>query len=198
MKVLIPFADGMEEMEAIILTDVLRRGGVEVTTTSLLPDQCVNPKDPDSPKQAIKASRNTFHLADTYIGSMHEKDFATFSMILLPGGLAGTENLEKSIGISRALAFFQKEKKWIGAICAAPRVLLKHGILQPGDEYTAYPGATQEGPGYSGKPVQSIPEKKIITGKGPGTAFELALAILEILVGRDKTLEVKNGLQFAH
>ncbi|MCC5813649.1 MAG: DJ-1/PfpI family protein [Leptospira sp.] len=186
-KVLVPMANGMEEMEAIIIVDVLRRGGVQVVSASLHDDVAT----------PIHASRNTIHLADTTLSKLLPEYWKEFDMIFLPGGNEGANALERSASIKKILNYFQEKNQWIGAICAAPRVLLNHGILQEGDLYTAYPGATPENSGYTGQSVQKNDSLKIITGKGPGAAFAFALEILEILEGDKVRNQVQSGLQLA-
>lgn len=195
-KVCVFLASGMEEMEAIILIDVLRRGGIEVTTYAGEKAQHIHSGLPIQPENLIQASRNTWHLADKTLEGVKDEEFLEYDMILFPGGLQGTNYWNSHPRTPSILRLMQSQKKWIGAICAAPKILLTHQILIEGDRYTAYPKATEEKSGYSGKAVEVLKEKKIITSKGPGTAFLMALQILEELVGTDIKNSVENGLQF--
>lgn len=180
-RVLIPLYPGFEEMEAIILIDVLRRGNVEVVSAS-------------PTKEPVIASRNTIHLADRILS---EIDPNHFDAIVLPGGLNGTKNLMASQEIKTFLHSFHSAKKQIGAICAAPAVLRTFNILTGEDPYTAFP-STQDlakgaGGKYTGKRIESF--HHIHTSVGPGSAFEFALYLLELWEGKEVMQKVKQGLQ---
>ncbi|PJZ46483.1 DJ-1 family glyoxalase III [Leptospira brenneri] len=179
-RVFIPLCTGFEEMEAIILIDVLRRGNVEVVSGG-------KSKDP------ILASRKTLHLADKIFSEIIPDDF---DAILLPGGLEGTRQLMNDPEISRILKSFQTKNKMIGAICAAPNVLRNLDIITGEDPYTAFPSNEDltkgKGGKYTGQRIESY--NNIHTSIGPGSAFEFALYILEKLEGKDVMEKVKLGL----
>ncbi|WCL49300.1 DJ-1 family glyoxalase III [Leptospira sp. GIMC2001] len=177
-KVMIPLAEGFEEMEAIILIDVLRRGKVQVTSCGLKAGPII-------------ASRGTIHTPDSLItDNLH----GTFDMIVLPGGLKGTEGLMNSQELSNMLINHANNSGWIGAICAAPNILRKLNIISGDDPYTAYPSTLQlaDGGKYSGARI--VIQNRIITSIAVGSAFEFALKILEILQGEDIEKEVRAGL----
>lgn len=176
-KVLVPFADGMEEMEAVVITDVLRRADIEVQTVSLTNEKIVT------------GSRNTKHIADVTLESI---DPAKFDMIILPGGKKGTENLGKNQTILQILKEFSQQKKFIGAICAAPSILIREKILHPGDLFTGFPGSVPDIEGNTNQPVAIT--NRIITGIGPGYSFEFALEVVKLLCGEEKYQETKKGL----
>ncbi len=173
--VLVPLAEGFEEMEGIIVVDVLRRAGFDVVTASLN----------DGP---VKAARQTVHIADMTLDQAIQKGLS-FDLIVLPGGGKGAENLAADARIASLLKEMKREQKWIAAICAAPNVLLKHGILGDQDRFTLFPG-TMPGrhPGYA-PDERVVVSGRVVTSKGPGTAFEFALSLVEQLGGaalRDK------------
>lgn len=180
-RVFIPLCTGFEEMEAIILIDVLRRGNVEVVSGG-------------KTKEPILASRKTLHLADKVFSEINP---AEFDAILLPGGLEGTKHLMADPEISKILNSFQSEKKLIGAICAAPSALRNLGIISGNDPYTAFPSSEDltkgKGGKYTGKRIES--HNHVHTSVGPGSAFEFALYLLEILEGKEIMEKVKAGLQ---
>lgn len=180
-RVLIPLCPGFEEMEAIILIDVLRRGNVEVVSIG-------------KSKAPILASRKTLHLADKTFSEIVPNEF---DAILLPGGLEGTKQLMKDPEISNILKSFQTKSKMIGAICAAPNVLRNLDIISGEDPYTAFPSpddlAKGKGGKYTGERIVS--HNNIHTSIGPGSAFEFALYILERLEGEEVMEKVKLGLQ---
>ncbi|TGL24529.1 DJ-1/PfpI family protein [Leptospira yanagawae] len=183
-KVLVPLCPGFEEMEAIILIDVLRRGKVEVVSVS-------------KTKEPIIASRNTIHLADKTFSEVKADDF---DAMILPGGLNGTKNLLAEGEVHSLLHSFHNSQKHIAAICAAPAVLRKLKIISKEDPYTAFPStedlAKGEGGKYTGKRIES--HNRVHTSIGPGSAFEFALYILELLEGKSVMETVKQGLQLPH
>lgn len=226
-KVLVLYAQGMEEMEAIITVDVLRRAGLTVVTASLDPRHCVRSVDelgdPGLSSKAsqgggsyLTASRNTYHLADRDLDSVLNTDLGVLSelsvssdprvsfepserldydLIVLPGGLGGTQKLDQDPRIPGLLRKFQSQGKWIAAICAGPSVLLNHGILTTDQNYTAYPGSTPQNGNYTGSPLE-VTRNRIVTSRGPGTAFIFALQLVEILSGKEKRDKVEAALQF--
>ncbi|PJZ66486.1 protease [Leptospira wolffii] len=175
-KVLIPFANGMEEMEAVILVDVLRRAGIEVVSAGLS-------------QGPVTSSRGVRILPDVLLSEIDPYDF---DMILLPGGKTGTQNLKENPVLGEILLKFSEEKRWVGAICASPGVLLHHNILNESVPFTAFPGSVPKTPNYTGNRIEI--SGKILTSIGPGSAFEFALKIVQILVGTDKEKEVRAGL----
>jgi 4-methyl-5(b-hydroxyethyl)-thiazole monophosphate biosynthesis len=180
-KVAVLLADGFEEMEAIIFVDVLRRGTIDVITASISSDKIV------------KASRNTTHIADSLLSELNPDDF---ELIFLPGGMKGTENLISS-SASKAFALeFEKQSKYIAAICAAPNALRKWGIIKSETKFTAFPGSTKiaEGTGgfYTAQRIQE--DGKILTSVAPGSAFEFSLYILEKLTNHEMRKKVEESL----
>ena len=178
MKVLVPLADGFEEMEGIIIIDVLRRAGLEVRTASIRPGE-------------VLASRKTRHLADTTLDAVRS-DF--FDAVVLPGGGEGARNLAASSDLAEILKKMKQSGKLIGAICAAPNVLLQHGILGETDRFTLHPDTLPVE--YAGTYVDEhvVRNGRIFTSKGPGTAFEFALAIVEELCGKEVREKVEGPM----
>lgn len=179
-KVLIPLAQGCEELEAVTLIDLLRRAGIEVITASLT----------DEP---VKCSRNTQIIADTTLDKVINDDF---DLMVLPGGLPGADHLNADPRIHQMINRLASENKQIAAICAAPKVLLENGILD-GKQVTAYPGSLSAMDTsrikLNDKPVQI--DGNVITSKGPGTAMEFALTLIEKLLGADARKQVEEPLQ---
>ncbi|NNF08082.1 MAG: DJ-1/PfpI family protein, partial [Candidatus Eisenbacteria bacterium] len=123
-------------------------------------------------------------------------DIDEFDMIALPGGGPGAENLKNDSRIGAILQTYAMQEKWIAAICAAPKVLAAAGILD-GKKATSYPGIleaedlpTTE---LTQNPVQV--DGKVITSRGPGTAMDFALTLIEVLAGSEKRTEVETPLQ---
>ena len=167
-RVLVPFADGFEEMEGIIIVDVLRRAGIEVVTASLKPGP-------------VLAARGTQHLADVTLESVANDHF---DMIVLPGGAEGARHLEESPMVLTILRKMKESGLGIGAICAAPNVLRNHAILEAGDRFTLHPATLKAGRGGVYEPdARVVHAGNITTSVGPGSAFEFALDLVEQLCG---------------
>jgi 4-methyl-5(b-hydroxyethyl)-thiazole monophosphate biosynthesis len=165
-RVLVPLAEGFEEIEALAIVDVLRRAEIEVVIAGLQPG-------------AVSSARKITVIPDTAIDAV-SSDW--FDMIILPGGQPGTDNLNSDPRIHRLLADFQTGDKLIGAICAAPIILAAAGLLS-GKRATSYPtySARLDGAVYQDRTVVS--DGNIMTSQGAGTAISFALAIVTRLAG---------------
>ena len=182
-KVLIPLAQSCEELEAVTLIDLLRRAEFEVITAGLS----------DEP---ITASRGVRLIPDTTIDAIIEsKQSDSFDLIVLPGGLPGADYLNEDPRIQALLKAQAQSNKYIGAICAAPKVLASSGLLE-NKRATAYPGAL-EGLDLSNIDLtteNTVIDGKVMTSRGPGTAMDFALTIIEELAGKAKRDSVEAGL----
>ncbi len=180
-SVLIPLAEGFEEVEAVGLIDVMRRGGIEVRIAYI--DESLGHG------KVVIGANGIGVKADTAIKNVISEDF---DMMVLPGGWGGTYALAENPRVLELLREF-KEKKVVGAMCAAPYALKKAGVL--GNDYTCYPGAREEidQPGYRDDKKVVI-DGNVMTSQGPGTAVCFGLAIVERLVGRESMQAVKEGM----
>ncbi len=168
-KVLVPLADGFEEIEAITVIDVLRRAGFSVTVAGLKAG-------------AVTGSRKLAVLPDAALDAVLAADY---DMVVFPGGQPGTDHLRKDeriLGIARKM---DEKKKWIGAICAAPLVIRDAGIAT-GCKLTSYPGVEEELKGYVYVRERVVVDGKIVTSRGPGAAMEFALKLVELLESPSK------------
>ena len=167
-RVLVPLANGFEEMEAIIIIDVLRRADVEVVVAGLTPGP-------------LLASRGTRHLADVDLDSvLHD----SFDMIVLPGGAEGARALQADARIKQLLESAHSAGRYIGAICAAPNVLRSFGIIDASTPFTLHPGTADWTTGGDYRPEERVVKyQHILTSVGPGSAFEFALQLVEELCG---------------
>ncbi len=179
-SVVLPLAKGFEELEAVALIDVMRRGGIDVRVAYL--------EDELQGNLVLGANGITIQ-ADTSLKNIISDDF---DMIVLPGGWDGTYALAENARVLELLKEFKKNKI-VGAMCAAPFVLKKAGVL--GNEYTCYPGAKDEidHPGYR-EDSKVVSDGNIITSRGSGTAVCFGLAIVERLVGQETMQAVKDGM----
>ncbi len=178
-KVLVPLAQGCEELEAVTIIDILRRADVHVVTAGL-------------DTQHVRASRGVVLVPDTTLAKALEEDY---DMVVLPGGLPGSDNLANDERLLAMLKEMANSGKFVGAICAAPKVLAKAGVLA-GKRATSYPGVLDRmavpGVTFTGDAVTC--DGKVITSRGPGTALDFALAIVEALCGNAVRTKVEQGL----
>jgi len=177
-SVLVPLAQGCEELEAVTIIDLLRRAGIGVVTAGL----------DDRP---VRASRGTVLVPDV---TLDEAAGQKYDMIVLPGGLPGADHLNDDPRIRGMLKAVAESGGFTAAICAAPKVLAGIGLLE-GRRVTSFPGALDafEGFSYSDDPV--VQDGKLITSRGPGTAMDFALTLIENLAGKHKRDEVEAALQ---
>ena len=169
-KVCVFLADGFEEIEGLTVVDILRRAGVEVTTVSV------------TGEQIIHGAHGIDVLSDHLFDEMHYEEQ---DMLVLPGGMPGTKNLGAHKGLESLLRQFFEEKKYLAAICAAPSVFGAYGFLQ-GRKATAYPGLEEALTGAEYVQDDVVISDFIITSRGMGTAIPFALALTELLSGKEK------------
>ncbi len=178
--VLVPLAQGCEELEAVTITDLLTRAGVEVVTAGL-------------DGNIVVASRGMKLVADKLLDDVINNDF---DMIVLPGGLPGADHLNNDPRIQAIVKRLATNNKYTAAICAAPRVLATAGVLEE-KHATSFPGALDQFPVnsmiYEEKSV--VVDGKVITSRGPGTAMDFTLTLIELLLGKEKRDEVEAPLQ---
>lgn len=181
MKPMIFLAEGFEESEALLPLDILRRGGLDAITVSVTSDRIV------------KSSHGVQVVADALISEISAEDV---QMIILPGGLPGATNLDECQYLDKMIMDFASKGKSLAAICAAPMVYGKRGLLR-GKKATCYPGFDKylDGAEYTGVLVECV--DNFILGKGPAAAAEFGFAILEKLAGREKANEVRKGMLYA-
>lgn len=179
IKVLVPLAQGCEELEAVTITDLLVRAGMQVTTAGLdnLP---------------VKASRGMRLLPDTSIDKVMDE---LFDLIVLPGGLPGADHLRDDARVQILLKKHAASGKYVAAICAAPKALAQAGLLD-GKTATGYPGVLSALKLSATVIKDSALEidGKIVTSRGPGTAMDFALTLIELLAGKAKRDEVNKQL----
>jgi protein deglycase len=178
-RVLVPLAQGCEELEAITITDLLTRAGIEITTCGL-------------DEQPVKASRGTTIIPNT---SIHKVLSESFDLIVLPGGLPGADHLRDDPNIQMLIKKQVSENRYMAAICAAPKALAAAGVLS-GRTATGFPGvldALQDSSIQISTAAVEV-DGNIITSRGPGTAMEFALRLIELLEGSEARKKVNAQL----
>lgn len=172
-------ADGFETIEVMAPLDALRRGGVDVTTVSIM----------DSDK--VISGSDIMVCADK---QLNDVDLLSYDMLIVPGGSQGVVNLSHCKPFMDALRAYMDEDKLVGAICAGPTLLADLHVLD-GRIATCYPGAQTNFPeGVYQAPLGVYVDKNLITASGPGQALSFGLTILEILQGVDVAQSVASGL----
>ncbi len=166
-KAVILLAEGFEEIEFSVPTDVLRRAGVEVTVAGVS-------------GETVTGSHGIKITADKLLNDLLE-DGEEFDAVILPGGLPGAYNLRDSEAVSMMVKNTFAAGKIVAAICAAPLVLNANGILA-GKRFTAYPEKSLF-PAYGAEPSElpAVQDGNVVTGRGPGAAFDFAFAVLKAL-----------------
>ncbi|XP_059448643.1 protein DJ-1 homolog C [Corylus avellana] len=174
-KVLVPIGFGTEEMEAVIIIDVLRRAGADVTVASV------------EPQLEIEASSGTKLVADTSISTCSDQ---VFDLVALPGGMPGSVRLRDCEVLQKIMKNQAEEKRLYGAICAAPAVtLLPWGLLRR-KQTTCHPAFMDKLSNFWAVKSTIQVSGELTTSRGPGTTFEFALSLVEQLFGESVANEV--------
>ena len=179
-SVLVPLAEGFEEIEAVTVVDLLRRAGVEVRTAAL-------------GALSVTGSHDITVQADMALDAARALDF---DMIVLPGGMPGADHLKKDARVTALLRQFSAAGRYTAAICAAPSVLAHAGLLE-GRAATSFPGFLDAGsaPGIRLRQDAVVIDGKVVTSRGAGTAMDFGLALVEVLEGAVIRREVESRLQ---
>jgi protein deglycase len=178
-SVLVPLAHGFEDLEAVTIIDILRRAGIAVVTAGLKPG-------------LVLGSRGTRIQPDATLDEAMTQDY---DLIALPGGLPGADHLRDDPRILKLLRDMAAAGKHTAAICAAPMALAAAGLLT-GRKATAYPGVLDslDLPNTQKRGDAVVVDGKVVTSRGPGTAMDFALTLVELLVGVEKREQVEAGL----
>lgn len=171
-------ANGFEEVEALTPVDILRRAGAKVSTVGV----------------GSRKVTGSHHIEVTADFEESEISLSDMEMILLPGGMPGTKNLEKSPMVRASIQYCVQNEKYVAAICAAPSIL-GHMNLLKGHTAVCFPGYEGE---LGAEQVLQDPvcvSGRFITSRGAGTAVEFALKIVEVLFGKEKSFEIRKKIQ---
>ena len=174
-KVAVLLADGFEEVEAITPVDFLRRAGIKVYLSSI-------------DKEMVTGAHQLSIKTDCLINALP----SDLDAIILPGGMPGAENLAQCQDVIKLLDDMNADNKLIAAICAAPAVVLaKNGLLK-GRNFTCYPGFEESVTDANFSAERVVQDGCFITSRGPGSAAEFSLAVIEYLVGSTVANSVKE------
>ncbi len=178
-SVLVPLAEGFEEIEAVSIIDVLRRGGVEVTTAYLF-------------NREVNGANGITIVANMSIDDVVAEEY---DMMVLPGGMPGAQHLKEDERVQTLLKTFDAKGKRVGAICAAPIALDAAGVLGDDDQFTCYPSYDEQiAHGHFTDAQKVVKSGNVLTSRGPGTAICFGLAIVRELVGEETYTQLKAGL----
>ena len=184
LKVLVPIADGSEEMEAVIIVDILRRADITVSIASVMTNR------------KVIASRGVEIEADCHIEYCQNKDW---DMVVIPGGMPGAQHMAESLPLRDIIADQISSQRWLAAICAAPAVVLAANGFISGASATCYPAfrdvLEQHNVRAMNEPVSIY--KKLVTGQGPGAAMDFALTLVALLVGDVKADGIARDMCFS-
>ncbi len=177
--VLLPLAPGFEELEAITIVDLLRRAGISVTIAGLVPGP-------------VQGSHRTMITPDATLDAELNRDY---DMLVLPGGEPGSTRLQNDPRIATLIQKMGHAGKRLAAVCAAPRALAAAGVLDD-RRATCFPGAIDPAiyPRVQLTELAVVTDRNITTGRGPGTAMDFALELIELLVGKEKRDDVEQRL----
>jgi len=178
--VYVHLADGFEEIEAITVVDLLRRAGIETETVSI------------TGRLSVTGSHGIKLAADILF---EDAVYSACDLIVLPGGMPGATNLAVHEGLREKVLSFYNQGKGLAAICAAPLVLGRAGVLQ-GKKATCYPGFEKELEGAALKTKSVVSDRGVITSRGPATAIPFALALIRKIKGKEAAEEIAKGILF--
>jgi 4-methyl-5(b-hydroxyethyl)-thiazole monophosphate biosynthesis len=176
-RVLVPLADGFEEIETVTVVDVLRRAGVEVITAGIKAGP-------------LEGSRKVKVIPDTTLEQVLDQNF---DALVLVGGQPGVNHLRADARVLALVCGMNEAAKVLGAVCAAPLILRDAGIIE-GLNLTSHPGVEKDLSGCVYSEERVVIDKHRVTSRGPGTSMEFALALVKMLVSEDKAEELKRAM----
>jgi DJ-1 family protein len=178
---LVIIANGTEELEAVAVIDILRRGGVNVTIAG--------------ETDIVQCSNGVKILPDI---SLHKvKETVIYDMVYLPGGSKGVETLIENEKVTEILRNHDNACKTISAICAAPQILALSGILSANSKLTSHPSVKNQLQHYQYLDEEIVEYENIITGRAAGSSVKFALYLLGKLLGKDVMEKVKENIIYS-
>ncbi|MDO5100513.1 MAG: DJ-1/PfpI family protein [Eubacteriales bacterium] len=179
-KAVILLAEGFEEIEALTVVDILRRGGVEIDMVSVTDEKLVYGKN------RIPV------MADAIFA---QTDFTDVTTLVLPGGIPGVPNLKQHDGVKTLVTRFMRQGRQVAAICAAPTLLGGWGLLE-GRTITCYPGSEADCPGATVTNKEVVKDGNLITGRAMAAAIAFALEVLTQMADEDRAVSVAQGIVY--
>ncbi len=177
-RVLVPVADGFEEIETMAIVDILRRAKIDVTLASVA-------------DKTVKGRSGIVIIPDCNIDDALKEE--PFDMIVLPGGLPNAYTLRDDKRVTAAVANAYKSGRFVAAICAAPAALQAAGVLK-NEKATNYPGVKDDLPSDIYIENNVVESGKVITSRGPGTAIEFALTLVRIMTDKNLSRKIAKEL----
>lgn len=174
------FGTGYEEIEALTVVDILRRAGVETSMVSVTGERNVT---------------GSHSIAVAMDAVLPEVDFGNLDVIVLPGGMPGTTNLETCEALMAQVDAFMEENKIVAAICAAPSILGHRGHLQ-GRRACSFPNFESHLEGAEVMEEPAVIDGNVVTGRGMGAAVPFALAVLEKLQGKETAEKMAENIMY--
>lgn len=181
MKVIVFLADGFEEVEALTAVDYLRRKNIEVETLSI------------TDMKTVEGAHNIAVIADKLLSQL--ENISSYDGIIIPGGLRGAENLRDNENVIEVIKKANQDNKLLAAICAAPIVLERAGVIK-GKKITSYPGFEEQLKDSIYQNQTVVTDGNIITSRGPALAVDFALEIIKYLLGNKKAEELKKDILY--
>ena len=180
-KVVVLLAEGFEEIEALTPVDLMRRAGIDVVTASI------------TEELQVMGSHGIPVTADTVISKLGE----TADALFLPGGKLGTDNLKASAETAALIKDYLDKGRYLTAICAAPTVFGKMGLLK-GRKATCYPGLEGQltGAEWTGEEVSVAVDGNFVTSRGAGTAMDFSLKLIELLVSAEAADDIASKVVY--
>mmetsp|Transcript_71825 Transcript_71825/g.83496 ORF Transcript_71825/g.83496 Transcript_71825/m.83496 type:complete len:201 (+) Transcript_71825:21-623(+) len=189
-KVLVPVAEGAEEIETACIVDILRRSEAEVLLASIMKSE--KSEHPNTTNGlAIKGSRGLVFLADTYFEMIEKQEF---DMIVLPGGARNAELLGSYDPLIKKLRRQKEQEKWYAAICASPALVFQKNGLIDTIEATCHPSVASHLKHKKLIEERVVVDQKCITSRGPGTAIDFSLTLVEHLFNKTKAMNIAKAL----
>ena len=188
-KIGVFFAEGYEEIEGLTVVDLCRRAGIEVETVSVYGKQEETGTDSCAAYMVCGS-----HGIDVKMDrTMDQVDFGQLDMIVLPGGLPGTTNLEASCELMAQLDAFYESGKYIAAICAAPSIFGHRGYLN-GRKATCYPSFESHLTGAQTVTDPAVTDGNVITGRGMGCAIDFSMEIIKALISGECAKQIADAV----
>lgn len=179
-KVLVPIAEGTEELEAVTIIDTLSRGGSHITVATVGSDL------------VVKCMGGVRIVADKLLRDCVGEDW---DLIVCPGGMPGATNLSESYDLTGLLLHQNQQNKLLAGICASPAVVFaKHGLLHHGKHATCYPSEKFKHMIHNYTDRNVVVDDNLITSRGPGTALEFSLTLVEMLFGHERVQHLKKEM----